>query len=40
MSVHFEIYIIMNIIESRVDKIKYIYVGVYTKLYMIVIKSG
>ena len=40
MSIHFEIYIIMNIIESRVNKIQYIYVGVYTKLHMIVIESG
>ena len=40
MSIHFEIYIIMNIKESRVNKIQYIYVGVYTKLHMIVIESG
>ena len=40
MSIHFEIYIIMNIIESSVNKIQYIYVGVYTKLHMIVIESG
>ena len=40
LSVKFEINIIINILETRVDKIPYIYVGVRTKLHVSVVESG
>ena len=40
LSVKFEINIIINILETRVDKIPYIYVGVCTKLHVSVVENG
>ena len=40
MSVKFGINIIINILETCVDKIPYIYVRVYIKLHVSVVESG
>ena len=36
----FRIHILINVIESRIDKIQYIYVGVCTKLHVNVKENG
>ena len=39
VSVYFKISIIINVIEPRVDKTQYIYVGVCTKLHVSVLEN-